>query len=118
MTISVDPLRNAANISARWKPKVHRDVWGLRPNRMVSSMANTSVRTWPESLTRARLRLNSPPKNSRAVKAEAMLRAAQRRSSVALEFSTELPPIVEDGLLCVGRTPKAGFWLEAKEQLT
>ena len=108
MTISVDPLRNAANISARWKPKVRRDVWGLRPNRivsMLSSMAKTSVRTWPESLTRARLRLNSPPKNSRAVKAEAMLRAAQRRSSVALEFSTELPPIVEDGLLCVGQDP-------------
>ena len=81
-------------------------------------MAKASVRTWPESLTRARLWLASPPKNSRAVSPEAMLRAIQSLFSAFLEDSAEYAPREEGELLCVIVTSKAGSWLRQKEQLT
>ena len=75
---------------------------------MLRPMAKTSVRTWPESLTRARLWLASPPKNSRAVSPEAMLRAIQSLFSAFLEDSAEFAPGREGKLLCVIVASKGG----------
>ncbi len=72
---------------------------------MLRSMAKTSVSRWPESLSRARLRLASPPKNSRAVRAEAIARTIHSRRSVVLERSIELAPSGVGRLLCVGSDP-------------
>jgi hypothetical protein len=78
---------------------------------MLRPMAKTSVRTWPESPTRARLWLASPPKNSRAVSPEAMLRAIQSLFSAFLEDSAEFAPRGEGELLCVIVASKVGCWL-------
>ncbi len=78
---------------------------------MLRPMAKTSVRTWPESLTRARLWLASPPKNSRAVSPEAMLRAIQSSLSAFREDSAEFAPREEGKLLCVIVASKVGSWL-------
>src|SRR5437879_2234131 len=91
----VEPLISAANISARWYPKVRLAVCRFRPNRRVripTPTARTSVSTWPESLTKARLWPRKPPVNSMMAITADMMRAIQRRFSALREDAERSRP--------------------------
>src|SRR5207302_3023360 len=92
----VEPLISAANISARWYPKVRLAVCRFRPNRRVripTPTARTSVSTWPESLISARLWPRKPPVNSTETMTMDTIRAIQSRFSALREDAERSRPI-------------------------